>query len=51
MTVFVLIGCIDYEGTEVIGVYATQEKADEAANNLPEHWGYDDIQVQEMEVQ
>jgi hypothetical protein len=51
MTVFILIGSINYGGTDVIDVYATQEKAEEAANNLPESWGYDDIRVEEMEVQ
>ena len=48
MKVFALIGYLDYEGSELIGIYANREAAEAAFFN---HLNYDQIKIVEHSIQ
>jgi len=51
MIVFVLIERFPQEGSEVLGIYSTKEKAEEVMNNTPAYQeGWTVLDIQEWEV-
>lgn len=48
-TLYALLGGIYYEGVELLGVYSTRERAEEASK-APSFRGYDSYDVEEVTV-
>ena len=51
MKVFALIGYLDYEGSDLIGIYASRMAAEAAIDALPEWDKYDEIEIVEKSIQ
>ena len=49
MKVFALIGYLDYEGSDLIGIYASREAAEAAIADLEQE--YDEIEIVEKSIQ
>ncbi len=52
MTVWVLMGCIDYEGNYLLGVYSTKENAEKAEEKhaLSKAGAYSDYLIESAEL-
>ena len=51
MKVFALIGYLDYEASDLIGIYASREAAEAAIEALPEWKEFDQIEILEHSIQ
>ena len=51
MKVFALIGYLDYEGSDLIGIYASREAAEAAIPAIPAWNKFDQIKIVEHFIQ